>query len=293
MHITLKQLTVFIEVAKDSHISAAAERLHLSQSAASMALSELERQLNVKLFERQGKKLKLSEHGKKLLPLVDEVLTKAKSIEQFKLAPSNILQGELNIGASSTVGNYLLPQIIAGFKQLHPEIKISLSISNTQHVIEELDNYKIDLGFIEGECNNPTLISQPWSEDRLVIFAANKNPLAKKLKLTWDDVLKCHWIGREKGSGTREMFEAGMKKSRQQKINYSFELNSNEAVKEMVMLGDGIACLSELAITRELKNKQLVLLPLDFKVKRKLLSLVQQKKYQSPLLKAFLAFSQK
>ena len=149
--------------------------LALSQSAVSAALTDLEGQLGVQLFDRVGKRLVVNEHGRLLYPRALALLEQAVEIEQlFREA-----NGAIRIYASSTIGNYILPAVIARYRHDYPQLPIELSVGNSQDVMQAVLDFRVDIGFIEGPCHSTEIISEPWLEDELVVFAAPTSPLAR------------------------------------------------------------------------------------------------------------------
>ncbi len=259
MHITLRQIQVFTVIAQQQNMTTAAEILHLSQSACSMALTSLETQLGIKLFYRHAKRLILNEYGRFLLPKALNLLGQANDIEDsVKITSTGRLVGHLMIGASSTIGNYLLPAIIGRFMVDHPQVKISLQVSNSEQVIQQLLEFKLDMGFIEGTCYTPNLNVVRWGKDELVIIAAPQHPLAKRKTLKKADIQSARWILRELGSGTRERVEIALGGYI---LDPFLELGHTEAIKNAVRQGLGISCLSRLTVANDLNNRELVELP--------------------------------
>lgn len=254
MKITLKQLNVFAAIARHENISLAAQDIALTQSAMSMALKELESQLNAPLFHRQGKRLRLNSLGSALQPKVQQLLLLAGEIEQ--MATQDELAGQLRIGASSTIGNYLAPAIIAEFLSLNPNVRIDLKIGNSEQIVDDMLHLRIDIGLIEGVCDNPKIERIRWRDDDLKIFCGNKHPLAKKKKVEFADLAQACWILREAGSGTRAIF-TNATHDKFQPASQLLELGNSEAIKQAVKTGFGISCLSELAIAAELEHHEL------------------------------------
>lgn len=286
MRISLKQLAVFDAVAQTGSVSKAADQVSLSQSAASMSLAELEGHLGAPLFHRHGKRLSLNDYGRWLQPKAHQLLTQAQEIEHSR--DFDALQGNLKIGASSTIGNYLLPANIAAFVQEHPQVNISLEIGNTKQIVSGLQNMHFDVGLIEGPSHAPQLDTQVWKEDELVVFASAKHPLSKKTSISETDLNEAQWILRESGSGTREVFSRATQDILRNP-SVILELGNSEAVKLAVKTGVGLGCLSKLAIEDELASGTLVKLPCSFVNLNRDFFLIQRKdSYQSQLLKVFL-----
>lgn len=290
MKITLKQLALFAAIAKSGSVTVAANQLFLSQSAASMSLRELEAHLGTSLFDRIGKKLVLNEYGRNLYPKALEVLARTQEIEQEITAKEGDFTGSLNIGASSTIGNYLLPHIISKFITKHPMVKIKLTVANSNVIINELLKFNIDLGFIEGTCHDPQIVIAAWKKDELIIFSSPGHPLASQKRIHLSDLSAANWILREPGSGTREVFENAIYQ-KISNINLLLELGSSEAVKQAVATGIGIGCLSQLTLKEELSKKKLVALQAPLNFKRTLYMLIHKNKYQTRLIEEFRLFA--
>lgn len=287
MKITFKQIEVFVAIAKSSNMTFATEQLHLTQSACSMALSALETQLGGVLFDRHGKKLILNDRGRMLFPKAANLITQINELQDLMNSKKQqTLAGHLLVGASTTIGNYLLPTIIGNFVTEHPKTKITLSVGNTQQIIDKLLKFEIDIGMIEGNCHSKEIEIYPWKTDELIITASPKHELAKKRKITFETLLNTKWILREPGSGTREKFEAAMNHN----VNPFLELGNTEAIKQAVIAGLGISCLSRTAVADALKIKQLVELKTPFlKLTRDFSILLHKDKYKTTVLNKFIA----
>lgn len=248
MHITLRQLEVFTEVLKSGSTTQASIMLALSQSAVSAALSDLETQLSVRLFDRVGKRLVVNEHGRLLYPKAMALLEQASEIEQLFKGES----GALRIAASSTIGNYLLPPMMAAYRRDFPVTPLELHVGNSHDVINAVAAFNADLGLIEGPCHMPELTTQSWLEDELVVFAAPDHPLLRE-PVTLARLADAPWILRETGSGTREVVEH-LLLSHLPHFDLVMELGNSEAIKHAVRYGIGISCLSRRVIEEQLSN---------------------------------------
>lgn len=286
MKFSLKQLNIFIAVAKTQNISMAAENLHLTQSACSMAINNLENQLNGALFDRHGKGLTLNDRGRILLPKAMNLMAQAEELEALMIEKnSRCLTGKLTVGASSTLGNYILPAIIGQFMQVQPNMEIALRVGNTEQIIQQLLQFDIDLGLIEGRCDHSKINKTFWRKDQLIIIAHPNHPLANKRKINITDLQNARWILREIGSGTREKF-AEITEGR---IKPFLELGHTEAIKQAVIANVGISCLSKMTVTKELKHKEIIELKTPFlKLTRDFYLLTHQDKYETLALKIFL-----
>jgi DNA-binding transcriptional LysR family regulator len=254
MHITLRQLEIFRAIALTGSTTAAAQSVPLSQSATSTALGEFERSLGARLFDRVGKRLLLNDNGRALLPLALGVLDGAQHIERAFAAGGVNLAADLRLHASTTVGNYLLPRLLSGFRQLLPAARFDVRIGNTLDVVTAVREFSADLGLIEGPCHAPDVVVTPWFEDELVIVAAPDHPLAKsagtrakRRKLTAAELAHAPWLLREPGSGTREAVELALL-PHLENIQPAMTLGSSEAIKNAAAEGLGISCLSRSAV---------------------------------------------
>lgn len=243
MHITLRQLEVFVAVARTGSGTAAANQLALSQSAASSALSDLEQQLGEPLFNRIGKRLQLNENGRYLLPKAEALLEGANDIEHsFKTG----VPVRLSLYASMTIGNDVLPGLAAAFLRDEPASRLEIAIGNSQDVTEALLSFRADFGLIEAPCHDSRLIAEPWLHDQMQLFCHPSHPLAN----TTPDLAQLQqaaWILREPGSGSREVTEAAFA-PHLGVMNSVLELGSAEAIMRAVSTGLGIACVSRRAI---------------------------------------------
>jgi len=271
MKITLRQLEVFNAIASHAQVTRAAQALAMTQAAASMALAELEQQLGVGLFDRIGRQLLLNDTGRLLLTRARDVLDRVHDIETLAHGQDSVF--DLHLGASVTIGNHLLPGLIASLKHRYPNGKLQISRYNTEQVLAHLQAFTIDLGFIEGPLVEDERFRRfPWQQDRLVIFAAPAHPLAART-LTPADLAGAEWIVREHGSGTREVMEracadCGLR------LRIALELEQPEAIRQCVVAGLGIGCLSELELVDALRAGSLVALDTPFLDMRRNLDVV-------------------
>lgn len=286
MKLTLRQLEVFVAVARDQSVSRAADQLALSQSATSAALGELERQFDVQLFDRVGKRVRLNDFGAQLLPRAAEMIDRARELEAALQARDAL--GELHVGATLTIGNYLGTLIVSDFMQRHPQSKVTLDVQNTSTIIAKVAGFDLDLGLVEGRCQHPDLDVIPWGDDALEVFAAPHHPLTKKRRVTPADLAAADWILREPGSGTRESFDlaaAGVLPV----VKIKLELSHTEAIKRAVESGLGIGCISRLALREAFRRGSLVRLNVPFlKMDRQFLILVHKQKYRTSTARQFI-----
>ena len=255
MKYTLRQLEIFLAVAREQNISRAAKQLHMSQSAASEALLNLEHSYEVKLFDRINNKLALNAVGNTLRKEAEKVLTHCQRFEDALRSHKDI--GHLRVGASFTIGNHLATRYLARYLVDYPGADVQLDIANTPEIVSKVLNFEVDVGMIEGEVQHADLELIPWHQDELVVFCAAHHPLARKQKLTSRDVREAQWILREPDSGARQTFERALV-GLLPHINVHLEFKHNEAIKNAVETGLGIGCLSRIVLQRNFANGDLV-----------------------------------
>lgn len=287
-NISIKQLKVFVTITQHSTMTAAAEALFLSKAAVSMALGEMEKQLGHSLFDRVNNRLIINQEGQKLLPLADEILHRAASIDEL-FNDDQPLSGLLKVGASDTIGNQVAPFILSGFRQQTQHQEQSLFISNSALICQKLVDYELDIALIEGKTLHPELLTSQFSSDEMCIVASPNHPLAALDNVPLHDLESSHWILRESGSGTREFFLRTVA-PRLEHWYESFELNTTEAIINSVSAGLGLACLSKLAAEPAIKDGRVKTLNVSLDMKRRFWILVHKDKYQSPLLKSFMSY---
>lgn len=279
MKYTLRQLEVFLAVAHYDNITKAAQSLAMSQSAVSGALRDLEQQFDMQLFDRVGKRLQINELGRALRPRAEALLERAKSLQQEMEQHQAV--GELRIGATLTIGNYLAVGLMAQYMAEHPRAKLDLQVANTTTITRRLVNFDIDIGLIEGEVQHPELEILPWQNDELVVFCAADNPLAEKIRLGDTDLLQASWILREQGSGTRQTFDRAMH-GLLPELKVVLELEHIEAIKGAVAAGLGLGCLSRIALQEDFSQGRLVPLQVAGRdLNRRLYLMLHRHKYIS------------
>ncbi len=286
MNITFKQLKLFVAVARGENVSRGAAVVFLSQPAASMALKELELQVGQPLFDRIGKKLLLNDHGRQLYPKAMALIEQLQLLEQTFKRPNAPLSGTLRIGTSMTIGNYVMPTVIARFMTAHPQVKLIQKVANSETIIHEIEKFALDIGFIESECYAKNLFSHQWGGDDLIVFAAAGHVLAQQVKVSLAELEQAAWVVREPGSGTREALEKCLTLR-----NIHLEIGSTQAIKYLVQTGPYLGCVSRYALSQEFIEQGLVEIRLPTGViKRDFLRVMHKDKFHSQLIEAFLAY---
>lgn len=252
LKISLRELEVFAAIAACESVTRAAAEVALSQSAASQALAQLEQALGVALFDRIGRGLQLNESGRALLPRARALLDEAAALQGL-FGDSALF---LRLGASTTIANYLLPQRLAALRQRWPQCRVALQVANTRDIVAAVAALQADFGLIEGPCHHPALVSLPWLDDELVVFAAAGHALAGR-EVDHAELAAAPWLLRESGSGTREEVERVLL-PHLASLNVEMELGDSEAIKRAVAAGLGVSCLSRRVVAELLDSGVLV-----------------------------------
>jgi DNA-binding transcriptional LysR family regulator len=279
MRHTLRQLEVFLAIARDESVIRAAKALSMSQSAASGSLADIERQFDMKLFDRIGKRLQLSELGYSVRARAEAVLDQARDLERLFESRRDV--GRLRVGATLTIGNYIAVPLMARFMREHPGAELTLTVANTEEIGRKVANFEIDVGLIEGEIEHPDLELTPWRDDQLVVFCAPGHPLARKRTLKDVDLREAAWIVRERGSGTRQAFDRAMR-GLLADLHIALVLQHTEAIKGAVEAGLGIGCVSRIALQDAFKYGSLKACQVPHRnLRRQFFFLLHKQKYRS------------
>ncbi|MGH2442287.1 MAG: LysR substrate-binding domain-containing protein [Chloroflexota bacterium] len=261
MDFSLHQLNIFVTVANTLSFSRAAEELLLSQPAVSMQVKSLERSMGVALFDHAGKRIHLSEAGRELYSRATQILSLT---EDAKVAMTDLRDsraGRLRVVATTTVGIYVVPQLLGEFHSRYPEIEVKLEVTNWEDMRERLLNGEADVA-VAGPHPQSGLLMEPFMLDELVVIAAIDHELTRRSSITLEDLSREPIIVREAGSGTRAAVESLFAR-RGLPVRQAMELSRNGAVKQVVMAGLGLAVISRACLSLELENKSLTVLEVE------------------------------
>lgn len=252
---TLRHFRVFVTVCDSMNMTSAAESLYMSQSAVSQAIAELERYYDIRLFERLSRKLYLTPAGEKLLSYARHMIRMNAEIEKDMKALHR--HGSIRLGASVTVGAYVLPKLIAEFKQRNPETDIEVFEDNTEQVEKRLLSDKTDIGLVEGEAASPDIVSTPFMEDELVLVCGAGHRFSSLSIIPPNELETEDFIIREPGSGTRKTFEEVMT-ANQLSWKVAWTCNNADTIKAAVMAGLGVSVISKRAVEKEVQAGELL-----------------------------------
>ncbi len=270
---SLRQLEAFCAVAMTGGVSAAALRMHRTQSAVSSAVAELEAALGTPLFERAGRGLRQTDAARRLLPRALEVIERAAELPGLALGAPEQAE-RLRVGASRTIGPFLMPDLLARFGALRPQASVDLAVANTAELVARLHRLELDLAFVEGDTVAPGMSMTEWMSDALCLFARAGHPLAARFTGTGagqagakpprrayvEALAQARWALREPGSGTLETFlRAAAPAIGAPRIGIT--VDDPLALQRIVASGDWLGCMSRRAVADALADGSLVELP--------------------------------
>ncbi|MGZ7443791.1 selenium metabolism-associated LysR family transcriptional regulator [Paenibacillus sp. TH7-28] len=253
MALNYHQLHIFYTVAERGSFSAAAQALHMTQPAVTMQIQSLEDYFGCKLLVRSTKKIELTEAGQTLIPYARKSVELIRETEQAMARYTSMLEGRLQLGASLTIGEYVLPRLLGPFGQRYPHISIVMKVMNTTQIIEEIVGHQLNFGLVEAPVQHPDMVSEPVMEDELKLIVPSGHPLSGNKTVTLEEVVSYPFVLREKGSGTRQVMEAEFKRRgiEMSRIQTVMELGSTGAVKSAVEAGIGITIISPSSVKHE------------------------------------------
>ncbi len=251
---TLRLLKIFIAVADLGSMTAASKALFVSQPTVSQAIAELENYYNVKLFDRLSKRLYLTENGNELLSYARHIVDLLSEMEYSM--KSDEKSGIIKIGASVTVGTYLLPGLVNSFVEKYPSVHINAFVKNTKNIEGMIIHNEIDFAIIEGAIHSAKIVAIPFLDDELVLVCGKNHPLYRSDALSASELRNHNFIVREEGSGTRELFESIMA-SKEIVWNLGWESNGSDGLRSAALNGIGIAVLSEKLVREQVNSGEL------------------------------------
>jgi LysR family transcriptional regulator, transcriptional activator of the cysJI operon len=281
---------VFRAAVEYGSITRAAQTLHMTQSTASRHLQTLEDEYGGLLFERSATGITLTSFGRALYPYTCDLLSCHEKAKE-ELARLRREGGGLSVGATLSIGEYVLPQVLGEVRRMYPQAEIRMRISNTSDVLEDLARHRIDIALVEGVVEaGMDLRVETWRDDELVLVCAPDHPFAKNGTIRLEQLVGHPVLLREEGSGTRQVTEtalegAGIRSS----LTIAMELGSTEAIKSATEAGLGVAFLSRLTVARDCKSGRLVEVPIDdFQISRHLYIVERPERFEKTLVKSLL-----
>ncbi|MGB9802713.1 selenium metabolism-associated LysR family transcriptional regulator [Desulfofundulus sp.] len=287
------QLYIFKIVADKKSFSKAAQVLFISQPAISMQIKSLEDHFGTRLFERNTHQVNLTEAGRVLYNYVEKILSLVDEAEKDISALTGCMRGTLSIGASFTLGEYVIPQVIGRFKNQYPQVKVFLQVTNTEQIAKRVSKNILDLGLVESHVDDQELVASPFLQDELMVVLPAGHPLAGKKSISLDEFVALPLVLREQGSGTRKVTEERLREAGVElsALNVVMELGSTEAVKKAVEAGFGASIISMWAVQKELKLCTLVPVRIKgFSLLRNFYLIYKKNRSHTSVVKEFVSF---
>ncbi len=289
------RLRVFHAVAKHLSFTRAAEDLYLTQPAVTFQIRQLEEHFNTRLFDRHHNRISLTEAGELVFGYAERILELYRETEKAINEMTGVTRGVVKLGASTTIGEYLLPGILAGYHEQFPGVQVRMTVHNTRMVVRKLEDATIDVGMVEGPVNNKNIVVSPCMDDELVVIIHPKHPLAKYDEIPLGRLKEFPFVSREEGSGTRAVIGERLSKAGQpyDQLDMILELGTTEAVKAAVEGEVGFSIVSSVSLVKEIKLKSLVARRVKGVPMTRVLNFVYQKqKFRSKAVEEFLHFAQ-
>ena len=237
--VTIRQLQVFLAIAKTENVGTAADLLAMSKSAVSQALSELEGRLGALLFDRTRGRIHLTPEGRRLMPKADEIVSRAVGISELFRVKKTF--SAFRMGCTRTIGTFMLADLLRGCEDEKGWLP-SATIGNTQEIAEKLSRFELDTALLEGPVTDPDFVTEPWMEDEMIVIAPKEHPLTGRL-VRYEELADARWILREEGSASRNFFDTQLRQ-KLTVVNVRIELSSFDAILRSVIQGLGITYIS-------------------------------------------------
>jgi len=288
-----RRLQVFHAVVKHQSFTKAAETLFMTQPAVTFQIKQLEEHFNIRLFDRGPGHISLTAAGAMVFEYAERILALSSELDVRMKDLAGQVAGPLLIGASMTIADYLLPQVLGEFNVRFPSVVPRLLVANSETVQNRLAEHSLDIGFIEGASLLPSLLTETCCEDELLVVCAPRHPLAREAWVTPDLLVQHAYVSREPGSGTREVAVDYLQKFgiTPDSLQPVMELGSPEALKGLVATGFGFAIMSRATVTKEVRLGQLVGIPFSPRMVRNLSVVYPKQSFHSKILVSFIAFA--
>lgn len=288
-----RRLQVFYTVAKLLSFTKAAEQLFMTQPAVTFQVKQLEEHFSTRLFERSHGKIALTPAGRLVMGYAERILDLSQEMETRVGELTGAVGGPLLLGASTTIAEFYLPQVLGEFKALHPQVQAHMTVGNSDTIESRVADYTLDVGLIESPPHLPALHAEKCCDDELVMICAPGHKLAGHRRITPRQLLDEPYVSREMGSGTREFTDNYLRQCEisPDDLNIVMELGSPEAVKAVVETGIGVSVVSRAAVVKEVKLGVLTAARLEPRLMRTLSIVYPKEKFRSKLLTSFAEFA--
>ncbi len=292
--LNLHELNVFVEAAQVENFSVAARRLYLSQPAVSLHVRNLEQQFGVELFQRNGRNITLSEAGKVLLPLAQQVLYNAKRLEETMMGLRGRVIGRLSIACSTTVGKYVLPRLVAGFRSCYPDVAVEINVMSRRAALDWLLEGRAEIAVVSTHLSHHDLEFAPFLTDQVILIVPPGHSWAGGQTVTPQDLRTVPFILREVTAGTYEVLAEGLAAHGMSigELQVVLTLANAEAIEMSVEAGIGVAFVSRLAAARGLALGKVIEVPVaGMQLSREIYMVRHRRRPSTPLQQTFWDFA--
>lgn len=272
---TLRHLKIFVTVYREMSITKASEKLHMAQPGVSLAIKELEEEYHVRLFDRINRHLSVTEKGNQLYSYATHILEMEEDMEHAMVSADT--PAHIRVGASITIGTFLVPKVVRCFHESYPDSEVQVTIQNSRRVINAVVKNEQDFGVVEDRAENSLLTEKPFMIDELCFLCGSDHPLAEKSSVSLEEICRYPLFLREKGSASREITQ-NMLSAGQVKGHILWESTSNEALSRAIKELPGITVLSGRLVEKDLEEGTIRILPLHPESFRRSFSLICHKK---------------
>ena len=284
-----RRLQVFFAVAKHGSFTRAADSLFMTQPAVTFQIKQLEEHFNCRLFERQHQRIALTPAGDLVFEFAEKILALSDEMEGRVAELTGQMGGTLDIGASTTLGEFILPSVLSQFNELFPQVHLRMVVGNSEQIQTSVLEGALDIGLIDCPNQTKSFLAEAIGKETLAVVCAKSYPLAGMDTVKAAELPEYEYVSREPGSGTRECVEAYLKANgmSQDQLKTVMELGSPEALKNVVQTGLGFALMSPAVVRRELERGDLVALELEPPIQRQFLLILPKERFRSRTISAF------
>jgi len=287
-----RRLQVFFAVAKHGSFTRAADSLFMTQPAVTFQIKQLEEHFNCRLFERQHQKIALTDAGQLVFGFAEKILALSDEMEGRVAELTGQMGGTLDIGASTTLGEFFLPRVLSEFNELYPQVHLRMVVGNSEQIQTSVTEGALDLGLVDNAVPLKTITAESVGSDSRAAICVKAYPLADLAAVKATELAEYEYVSREPGSGTRECIEAYLKQNGMtpEQLKTVMELGSPEALKNVVLTGLGYALMSPSVVRREIARGELVAIPLEPPLQRSFTLIMPKERFRSRTISAFCDF---
>ncbi|CBE67867.1 MAG: LysR family transcriptional regulator [Candidatus Methylomirabilis oxygeniifera] len=289
----LHVLELFCRIVESGSFSKAADAMYLTQPTVSGHIKKLEKDVGIRLLDRLGHRATPTKAGNLLYRYARRILTLRQEAQQALDEFKGGLKGELILGASSIPGGYLLPPLIGPFRARYSDISIVLKVSDSKEIIEAVIDGAYEIGAVGAQFDDSRIEYQTFAEDEMVLVVPPAHPWASRKSVRAKELPSQPFLIRERGSGTRKMLERALERRNLSIGAFKIigEMGSNEAIRQAVKAGGGIAIISRLAVASDINCRELYAIPIaGLKLTRPFYLITHRHRSRSPICNAFLTF---